>query len=140
MDPGSEHPFPVRSDPPAARQRMMRELIAAGLIAVAVFVVMGPVREFSFVQWDDVRTIAENRALNPPTAATSLPMWDPRQPYMDLYVPLTYTTWAIVASLASSPPSGAPASKTVLDPGAFHTTNLLLHALSGVLAFAILKL
>src|SRR5262245_44989819 len=75
-------------------------VVAAALIVAAIVVVYGPVRGYPFLEWDDGRTIGASPALNPPTAGSVLGMWDPRQPYMDLYVPVAYTAWASVAILA----------------------------------------
>jgi tetratricopeptide (TPR) repeat protein len=116
--------------------------VPLGCVLVALLFVYAPVREAQFLQWDDFRTIAANPDLNPPTAKSVLRYWDPARPYMDLYVPVTYTAWAAVASMpgaAVSPAPSRPAPGPRLDPAAFHTASLLVHAACAVFAFLILR-
>ena len=53
-------------------------------------------------------------------------------PYMDLYIPVTYTVWALVHAVSGGGTQWAPMP--------FHGTNLLLHIANAVLAFEILRL
>lgn len=112
------------------------------LVLAALLVVFAPVRNAEFLQWDDFKTIASNPDLNPPTASGVMRYWDPRRPYMDLYVPVTYTAWAAVASLAPRTPAASRGFATGLgrlDPAAFHIASLVVHAIATALAFLILR-
>jgi protein O-mannosyl-transferase len=53
---------------------------------------------------------------------------------MDLYVPVTYTTWGIIALMARDAQTGQ------LDPAYFHTANLILHVLCCLVVFELLRL
>src|SRR4051794_36512997 len=98
-----------RSRPPAVRgapaepapNRLPREDEAAGffhnprvlafLLVVVTVVTFSPLLTADFTNWDDPQTIAHNPRFNPPSLANLAYFWDPRHPYMDLYVPVTYT-------------------------------------------------
>jgi Flp pilus assembly protein TadD len=54
-----------------------------------------------------------------------------REPYMDLYVPVTYMVWGVVA--------GVSYGDVGLDPRVFHTFNVLLHAGNAALVFLLLR-
>ena len=116
------------------------------LVLAVLIIIYAPLREAQFLQWDDFKTIAANPDLNPPTAKSVLRYWDPRRPYMDLYVPVTYTAWAVVASVSAPVPAaqpkaaapGRPAPRARLDPAAFHIASLAVHAIATLLAFLVL--
>src|SRR5262245_28291197 len=112
------------------------------IVLVALIVVYLPLRDAQFVQWDDFKTIAGNPDLNPPSASRILRYWDPGRPHMDLYVPVTYTAWAAVASVSTPPATrpGAPRARTPrLDPADFHTASLAVHVIATIFAFLILR-
>ena len=94
---GSSRPGSHRAD---RQPRGAGALVPLLIVLATVLAVYSPILRAQFVQWDDFRTIAANPGLNPPTVASVLRYWDPRHPYMDLYVPMTYTVWAVVASIA----------------------------------------
>src|SRR6266498_3640415 len=50
---------------------------------------------YDFVEWDDPQTIAANPDFNPPNVTHLLRYW--RAPYLDLYIPMTYTAWTGIA-------------------------------------------
>src|SRR5438132_9926071 len=99
-------------------------LAAAGLI-VLMFAAFAPALRNDFVGWDDEQTIVHNPWLNPPTGESLARAW--REPRMDLWAPLTYTTWWLVAQIAPG------------DPRAFHGLDLLLHAAAVACVFALLR-
>src|SRR5262249_44971284 len=117
------------------------------LVLAVLIIIYAPVREAQFLQWDDTKTISANPDLNPPTAKSVLRYWDPRRPYMDLYVPVTYTAWAAVASLSEPAPAvqppgaapGRPAPRPRLDPAAFPPRSLAVPAFATLLAFLTLR-
>src|SRR6266480_170694 len=97
-----------------------------------------------FTLFDDIFTVEYNPLLNPPSVKNALSYWKPLQPngkvngQYGLYIPLTYTYWSAVATVARTPdPNSTGAFE--LNPYVFHIGNVMLHAISGVLVFAILK-
>ncbi|MDP9172925.1 MAG: tetratricopeptide repeat protein [Planctomycetota bacterium] len=98
------------------------------LLVVLTLIAFSPVLNAGFTNWDDNRTLSQNRRLNPPSVQSVAFFW--RHPYMDLYAPLTYTLWGALAAATGSNP---------LHPFVFHAANLLLHAASSVVVFEILR-
>lgn len=111
-----------------------RYLIALLLIALTV-AAFWPVLDHGFV-WDDRVNVKENPYLNPATLANVLHFW--QKPYERLYIPVTYTVWAALTQFAEL--STTDQSKAQLDPGLFHVANLILHLLSTLVVFTILKM
>src|SRR5687768_7875274 len=95
------------------------------LVVVLALVAMGRLCAYDFTNWDDDQTVAANPAFNPPTLSGIVSHW--RSPHMDLYVPVTYTAWGVVAGLAYD------GTTRQLNPRVFHTFNVLLHALNSAL-------
>ena len=114
-------------------KKMLRCLLIVLALLVVTAVVFGEVRNHQFL-WDDDTNVTENAYLNPVTLPKLLHFW--QRPYARLYVPLTYTVWSGLA-LVSGP--GAP-QETGLKPRPFHIANLILHMLSVLMVFAILRL
>jgi len=98
------------------------------LLPLAVF---WQTKSFDFV-WDDEVNVAANRYLNPVTAENVIHFW--REPYESLYIPMSYTIWAVIAPFARVDGGRG------LNPAPFHTANVLLHILSTLVLFAILKI
>jgi tetratricopeptide (TPR) repeat protein len=100
-------------------------------------VVFWQVSRFEFVAWDDGLHIYENPYLQSVTFDNILAFW--RRPYAELYIPLTYTLWALTATLArgglANPSGGAP-----FDPQVFHLLNLLVHLLNVLVVWRIVRL
>ena len=111
-------PSPPRGVPPW--------LPLALLVAAVTVIVLWPVCSGEFLDWDDVKTIARNPALDPPTIGKIAELWNPGRPYMDLYVPVTYSVWGLVAAVSGR--TAAPDGTSGLDPHVFHAANLILHA------------
>ena len=88
-----------------------------------------------FVTWDDELTIFNNPHLNPPGEEIG---WFWRNPWMELYVPVTYTVWGGLARLARL--QTPDLSGATLNPWVFHTANVGVHLLSVLVVFAILRL
>ena len=106
------------------RNRSLTPAIALIIICIATLVTYGRVIRFDFTSWDDYETVARNPKLNPPTTHSLRDFWT--RPQMDLYVPVTYSVWALTASVSQ-------------NPGAFHALNLLLHAAAACVAFLLLN-
>ncbi len=100
------------------------------LIPLAVALVFQGVLSAGFVTFDDRLHVSENPAFHPVTAASTLRLWT--KPTLGLYVPATYTLWAATALFAAGPDGS-------LSPRLFHAVSLLLHALSALLVFLILR-
>lgn len=77
-----------------------------------------------FSSWDDLVNTALNPHVNPPSLEGTLFFW--RHAYMDMYIPVTYTLWALLARIA-------------LEPWLFHATSLALHAAAALAAFGLLR-
>ena len=100
-----------------------RGLWLAALLLAAVAAVDGQVGGFQFLNWDDPQQVVQNPLVNPPSAQGLAAAW--RGPYWGLYVPLSYTWFALEAAVAMR--VGRDAANG-LRPAVFHLGNLLLHA------------
>src|SRR5215213_3967177 len=88
--------------PAAEGDRRLARILAA-LIVLVTLACFSPAVTAEFTNWDDPETMAHNPRLNPPTLGNCLSFWNPRHPYMDLYVPVTYTAWCTLAAVAYVP-------------------------------------
>lgn len=102
-----------------SRGKRRAAMLAAGVALLAML----PVIVNGFTSWDDPSTISENWRITPPSWEGLWAHW--AQPHMSLYVPVTYTAWAIVSAISHAATSTA-------DPGYFHQASLLLNALAAV--------
>jgi protein O-mannosyl-transferase len=109
----------------------------ATLLILVTLAVFWQVHGHEFVLWDDGLHVYENPYLQALTFDNIRVFW--REPYAELYIPLTYTLWALTAAVArgisASPTGGAP-----FAPQAFHMLNLLVHLLSVLVVWRILCL
>lgn len=108
---------------------------AAGLLLLAVLLVYAPVLRAGFLKWDDALNITHNPAFTPPTAGKIARFWV--EPYLDLYLPVTYTAWGILAAIGWRSEPGADGE--LISPLPFHLANLLVHAGSTLVVFALLR-
>ena len=119
-----------------------RLLLILLLLVAVVAGVFWQVRSFDFVNYDDNILVYENPYYASATAKDLPSFW--RAPYEQLYIPVTYAAWGILASLASVVPLAGEAQLSqlspVFDPSIFHSANLMFHVLSVLLVFAILRL
>ena len=102
-------------------------LMVLGLTAI----VFGEVGQCRFVRWDDDIHVYENPWLHPVTPSHVGHFW--RTPYEGLYIPLSYSVYALLSLVARE--SGTSA----LNPQVFHLTNLVLHLTNVLLVFVILR-
>jgi len=124
---------------------MKRHYLVAALLVAVTLAVFHPVGRHEFVAWDDDPLIYKNPYLNGSTAPDILRFW--QGSYEKIYMPLTYTAWALLARTAclSTSPSGAGRESLSgedfppLSPQVFHLANLLLHTLNVLLVLAILR-
>lgn len=104
------------------------------ILLAAVGLVFGEVRRLDFVDYDDNINVYANPRLNPVSLHSLAEIWT--QPYFALYIPLTHTVWAAVASVSRGTPN---ARGITLDPAGFHLANLLVHAVSALVVLSILR-
>jgi hypothetical protein len=109
------------------------------LIVVATLLAMGRVIGNDFVRFDDAYTIHQNPRLNPPTVGSVLSYWrDWRSGADGLYVPVTYTAWAALATLARL--DQPDAEGIALNPYVFHAASVLVHVAAALVVFELLTL
>ena len=99
-------------------------LVASAFIAFVVVIVHLPNLQHALTNWDDNVNISANPLLNPVSFRNVARFWT--EPYANLYVPLTYTTWA-----AERAAFGAAAWPQFLG-------NLLLHCGSALMLFRLI--
>ncbi len=96
-----------------------------GLLFVLSFLLYSRTINYKFV-WDDERIhLSQNEQL---IRGKIKSFWE--KPYSGMYIPASYTTWAIVKSIATS--------KKELSPKAFHLLNILTHSINCILVFLLL--
>src|SRR5688572_11177243 len=118
----------------ADRERGGSSGIHVILIVVATLLALSPLTIADFTSLDDESTVARNPKLNPPTGEGLRYHW--AHPHMDLYVPVTYTAWWVLANLAWM--SEPDATGIQFNPFVFHTANLLTHIAAALVAYALL--
>jgi tetratricopeptide (TPR) repeat protein len=111
-----------------------KTVLLAALLVVTTAAVFSPVLRLDFLDWDDRGAVQRNPDFNPPTLDSLGHYWTGT--HLQFYVPVTYTTWWLVAHVAGT--TGASGVHT-LDPGPFHAINLLAHVCNAVLVFVILR-
>jgi tetratricopeptide (TPR) repeat protein len=100
---------------PSTFSTIRRLLIAAGAVALVVFIVYLPCLKGGFLDWDDDKNILQNpsfRGLRPANL-----YWMFTTTHMGPYQPLSWLTLAVDYSLWG------------MDPRGYHLTNVLLHAI-----------
>ena len=113
---------------------MFRHYKIAVLLIVLTVAVFWRVHDHGFV-WDDRIDIYENPHLISETGPDILVFW--QKPYLGLYIPLTYTVWATITHFSKVPPTRDGIN---LSPRLFHVANLIVHLLSIIVVFTILRL
>jgi len=110
-------------------------LISALIILVVVSAIYGKTASYSFVNWDDDAHVYANPYLTNPDGPDIGHFWS--GPYQNLYIPATYTLWALVSSNARVP---YKAGQPPFDPHAFHITTIVLHSINSLLVLLLLHL
>src|SRR6516165_218968 len=107
------------------------------LLTLVTLAVFWQVQGHAFVLWDDGLHVYDNPYLQALTFDNVLAFWC--APYAELYMPLTYTLWALTAAVArglgASPPGEAP-----FTPQFFHMLNLLVHLVSVLVVWRLVRL
>ncbi len=110
-------------------------LLLLALLAGVVLAVFLPVCGYEFLSYDDGFNVYNNWRVTRFSAANLAYFW--QVPYENLYVPLTYNLWAVLAWIAQMLPLG---DGKLLNPHIFHAANLVLHLGCAMLVFAIVRL
>lgn len=105
----------------------------ACLLFVATAALYAPSLDNGFLTLDDYQLIVENRVIQPPTANLAR-VW--RGPIFQIYMPLTYTLWAVESQAFRAP--GPPGEVGRLPAGPFHFVCVALHAINVALVFWLL--
>jgi len=115
-----------------ARTDLRHALVACAALLAVTLVVFWPVRTYQFLNWDDTLNVTENPYFRHVTGSTIARFW--LVPYAAMYIPVTYTVWALEARAAARWAGGG----WFLEPRIFHSTNLVCHAVNVLLVFWIL--
>lgn len=110
-------------------------VIPLALIILITLATLWPLLKCDFVTRDDDYTVSKNPLLKPPSLRGVLRYWT--WPAWGLYTPVTYTVWSGVALL--SPPPALPGQPYALNPATFHAANLLVHVLSVIVVWLIVR-
>lgn len=105
------------------------------LLVIITALVFSSLFANSFTTWDDSSTLWRNPSFNPPALAGIAQYWT--RPHMDLYVPVTYTLWGVLAFLCYSPEPDAQGAMLSTVP--FHLANLALHIGSTLLVYRLIR-
>ncbi|MCD6013311.1 MAG: hypothetical protein K0Q79_3173 [Flavipsychrobacter sp.] len=97
-------------------------VVIACAIAVITWLVFSSVPGFDFISWDDNGYVYDNADLSKPLGEAILYFFGPHF-YIGNYHPVTMTAYALLYRIAG------------VDPGVFHTANLLIHLLNVLLVF-----
>jgi tetratricopeptide (TPR) repeat protein len=117
-----------------AKTRDHSRWFPALILIAATLAAFWPVCINDFTTWDDTGNVAQNIRLNPVTLDGVVYFWT--HPHMAIYIPLTYTVWGVLASVARVAPD---ASGISLNPYIFHAANLFVHLISALVAFRLLE-
>ncbi|HEX8522229.1 MAG TPA: tetratricopeptide repeat protein [Tepidisphaeraceae bacterium] len=105
------------------------------LVFVVAVATMGRLCTHDFVDWDDRFTIYANPRLNPPTWENLKFYWQNAE--YGLWMPGTYTVWSALAWATRLEQPDERGSR--LNPWVFHSFNVVLHALSAVVVYMLVK-
>ena len=124
---------------PADRSSKRRGIAALAVVAISL-AVFGRSLCFGFLGQDDVDNILVNPQLNPPTWRHVARFW--LEPYLSLYIPVTYTFWSGEAFLAwQTDRAGGRVEQpgyVPLDPRVFRAGSIALHTLVVLVVYLLL--
>jgi Tfp pilus assembly protein PilF len=106
-------------------------------VALVVACVYAKTIPFGFVDYDDQIHVYQNPGLNPPTWASLASFWT--HSYQYLYIPVSYTVYALLAWVSNAISPHQAASSVGLDPHIFHAANVTFAALNAALLFTLLR-
>lgn len=111
------------------RKKTVIGLVFVGLLNLCLY---GFILSQSFVTFDDDLHLTANRWMQPFTFKSLIYFWT--QSYENLYIPVSYTAWGVLARTTT-----AFASTSVLSPAVFKLANLVLHGTNCSLVYLILR-
>ena len=100
-------------------------------VVVCVSVVFGPLIFADFVGIDDKVNIIQNPNISSITWKDTARIW--KESYFHMYIPLTYSLWAIIAAISRAMFLGK------LVGGVFHFFNILVHIFNTFLVYYLLR-
>jgi tetratricopeptide (TPR) repeat protein len=116
-------------------------LVRRPLLTLSIAILLVYVRIFSagFVVFDDDVHVYANPFLNPPTLESVARLW--QHAYEQLYVPLAYTIFAVIARFALVPAhmDSSLGAQISLGPTAFHVVSVALHLANAWLCFSLVR-
>ena len=95
------------------------------VIALAVLVIYGASITFEFTIWDDHEHITNNPLVIHSGFESLKRIWT--EPYLEMYMPLTYTFWSLEGIPARFVGSFTGDSKQTLSPSIYHLGTILLY-------------
>lgn len=117
------------------RRSHLLSLVPPAVIVFAIAAVFGRSCTAEWLHWDDDVNVWQNPAFHPVSVSSVAAFWI--RPYVQLYVPLTYTVWGLLAAVA--PHRNGTGWPVGFEPFPFHLANLVLHAAAAVGVFALLR-
>ncbi len=116
--------------------RTMRPNYPVAILLVLITLgVFSRVPGHQFLTWGDRGNVWGNPHLLPPTGASLDRFWT--GPYLGSYIPVTRTLWALLAQVSLWVAPGLEDSP--LNPAVFHAANVIVHAVSALVVFVILR-
>lgn len=109
--------------------------LGVATISIVVLILFARTVAFEFVAWDDNDLIWGNSLVNPPAWTGFAGSW--AAPHENLYVPVTYNLWWMLARLGHW--VGGPHPLNALPPWPYHAANVLIHGANALLAIAIFR-
>ncbi|SUZ85785.1 uncharacterized protein METZ01_LOCUS38639 [marine metagenome] len=109
-------------------------------LLLANLLVFGPVAGYEFLSYDDGLHVYENERVVNFSTDNLIYFW--KNAHKGLYIPISYNLWALQAKFSQYFPAkqiNSVSGEDILNPAIFHTTNLLLHALSTIIVFLIIR-
>ncbi|MFH1303661.1 MAG: tetratricopeptide repeat protein [Planctomycetota bacterium] len=105
------------------------------LYLVLILLIFSRCLTYPLLDWDDHLHLTDNPHLNPVSFEGLRKIWT--EPYEGLYIPLSYTFFALEVSLTRLFDSQ---ENSVLAPSIFHAGSLILHLVNSLLIYRILNL
>jgi hypothetical protein len=107
------------------------------LLLAAIALTFGRILSSEFVDWDDGKLIYDNSNITQGTLEGLARQWNWRDPNaFNLYDPLAYTTWWLLAHAAKIHTPDALGA--TINPQVFHAANLIVHWLAACVVLEIL--
>ncbi len=110
-----------------------QEFLLILIIISCTFLLYGQSISFELVR-DDTFHLHKNPYLRDISFNNIIEIWS--QPYWRLYIPVTYTIWALLQPLGTLFTDNG---QQLFNPAVYHFFNIFIHALNGILVFFLLK-